>query len=239
VNATRTKPTSFVRFGKSSVRATPDGRIHALEALRSLGLSGVPEELEALARAHGLRPSLRSFGGVREAALSYTEYAMLVFSLDTLEARRWRGRAREILRRYLEGDVTLAAEVVERSPSPGHRRWLSARLESVESRKRFMSTVAKHGGEGHIYQQVSSLSNQSVLKMNSADFRRARKARNTRDGMTATELLRLSYLEAATSKAIEQRRARGNEQILRLHRQNAEIEQQLWEQTEQPDNPGA
>lgn len=174
-----------------------------------------------------------------EATLSYTDYVMLAFGLNTLEARRWHGKASDILRCYLEGDIVLAAEVAERSPSPEHRRWLSARLENVESRKRFMSTVAKHGGQDPIYQQVSSLSNRSVLKMNSTDFRRSRKARNTRDGMTATELLRLSYLETATSKAIEQHRAKGNDQILRLHRQNAEIEQWLWEQMEQPDKPGA
>lgn len=57
--------------------------------------------------------------------------------------------------------------------------------------------------------------------------------------MSTTELLRLSYLETATSKAIEQRQVKGNDQILRLHRQNAEIEQQLWEQMEQPDKPSA
>ncbi|MCX7784347.1 MAG: DNA damage response protein DdrC [Meiothermus sp.] len=238
MNATSHKTKSTVKLGKSHVRTTPDGRIHALEALHSLGLSGTSEELERLKREHGLRPGLYNFGGVREATLSYADYLTLAFGLDTLEARRWRGKARDLLRRYLEGDVALAAEVAERSPSPEHRRWLSARLENVESRKRFMSTVAKHGGEGHIYQQVSSLSNRSVLKMNSTDFRRTRKARNTRDGMTATELLRLSYLETATSKAIEQRRAQGNDQILRLHRQNAEIEQRLWEQVE-PDKPGA
>lgn len=174
VNAVSQKPESHIKLGKSNVRTTPDGRIHAFEALRSLGLSGTQEELEALTREHRLRPGLHNFGGDRQATLSYTDYSMLAFGLDTLEARRWRGKARDILRRYLEGDIGLAAEVAERSPSPEHRRWLSARLESVESRKRFMSTVAKHGGNGHIYQQVSSLSNQSVLKMNSADFRRTR-----------------------------------------------------------------
>lgn len=239
MKAAHPKPPSNVKLGRSNVRTTPDGRVHALEALRSLGLSGTPEQLEALAREHGLRPSLHSFAGVREATLSYADYTTLAFGLDTLEARRWRGKAREILRRYLEGDIGLAAEIAERSPSAEHRRWLSARLESVESRKRFMSTVAKHGGQGNIYQQVCSLSNQSVLKMSSADFRRTRKARHTRDGMTSTELLRLSYLETATSKAIEQHRAKGNAQILKLHQQTTEIEQRLWEQLERPDKPGA
>jgi hypothetical protein len=50
--------------------------------------------------------------------------------------------------------------------------------------------------------------------------------------MTAAELLRLSYLESATTKALEKKGVRGNEQILKLHATNAEIERRLWEETD-------
>lgn len=224
------KTVQTLKVGKSSVRHTPDGRIHAGDALRALGLP--QEELRPLLEAHSLEHSLYDFGEGREVAFSFAEFAHLAFALDTPEARRWRVKAKELLKRYLAGDVQLAAEIAERSPSPEHRRWLSARLESTESRKRFMSTVAQHGGEGRIYQEVSSLSNRSVLQMSSADLRKRRRVRNTRDGMTAAELLRLSYLETATAKSIEKRGIKGNEQILKLHAKNAEIERKLWEEHE-------
>lgn len=223
------------RLGKVQVRSTPDGRISACDALVALGLEGSPERLQEILRQHSLEPHFHNFGKGREPVLSYGDFVSLSFALETPEARRWRSKARDLLRRYLEGDIQLAAEVAERSPSPEHRRWLAARLESVESRKRFMSIVAKHGGEGSIYRQVSSLSNRSVLQMDSGEFRRKRRVKNTRDGMSAAELLRLSYLESASTQAIEARGVRGNEQILKLHQENAEAEHRLWDE---PDSAG-
>jgi hypothetical protein len=227
------KPTSTTRLGRANVRTSSDGRLSALDSLAALGLRPELKQLDLLVREHGLEVSHYDFGEGREPAFSHAEFAQLAFALETPEARRFRVKARDLFRRYLEGDVGLAAEIAERSPSAEHRRWLSARLESIESRKRFMSTVAKHGGQGNIFQQVSSLSNRSVLKMNSADFRKKRRVRNTRDGMTAAELLRLSYLETATTRLIEKKRAQGNEQILKLHQENAEIERKLWEEPEE------
>lgn len=238
MNQAHRKSPNTLRLGKSPVRTTPDGHLSATDILRSLGLEGTLEELEHLAQAHSLEIRQHNLGRGKEPTLDFAGFVQLVYALPTPEAKRWQQKARELLRRYLEGDIQLAAEVAERSPSREHRRWLTARLESVESRKQFMSTVAKAGGQGSIYQQVSSLSNRSVLKMNSAELRKKRGARNTRDAMTAAELLRLSYLETASAKAIEAKGIRGNEEILKLHSKNAEIEQKLWESD--PDfKPGA
>lgn len=223
------KPAGTTRLGKAYVRTSPDGRLSALDSLAALGLRPDLKQLGLIVHEHGLEVSHYDFGEGREPVFSHAEFAQLAFALETPEARRFRIKARDLFRRYLEGDVGLAAEIAERSPSSEHRRWLSARLESIEARKRFMSTIAQYGGQGDIFQQVSSLSNRSVLKMNSADFRKKRRVKNTRDGMTAAELLRLSYLETATARLIEQKGAQGNEQILRLHRENTEIERKLWE----------
>ena len=211
---------SFTKFGRYTVRTTPDGRLNAADALRALGAAG---------HDVGTGAGHFDFGTGSEVTLTHAQFAALSFTLDTPEARRWRTRAAELLGRYLEGDVRLAAEIAERNPDADKRRWLSARLESVEARKRFMSTVAKHGGEGAVFRQVSSLSNRSVLNMNSAAFRRERGVRDTRDGMTASELMRLTYLETASARAIEAHGARGNDQILQLHQRNADNERKVWE----------
>ncbi|WP_199489345.1 MULTISPECIES: DNA damage response protein DdrC [unclassified Meiothermus] len=229
-NALVENPKSAIRLGPASIRTSPDGRLSALDSLAALGLKPDLKQLDLLVREHSLPMGQHDFGHGREPAFSYAEFVQLVFALETPQAQRLRSKARDLFRRYLEGDVGLAAEIAERSPSAEHRRWLSARLESIESRKRFMATIAKHGGQGDIFRQVSSLSNRSVLKMSAADFRRKRRVKNTRDGMSAAELLRLSYLESATARLIEKRKVQGNEQILKLHRENSEIERKLWEE---------
>lgn len=225
----QTATRNTLRLGKYTVQTGLNGQIRAYDGLGILGVQTTPETLDRLAREHGLELSSFNFGKGPEPALSLADFSRLAFALDTPEARRWQLRAQQLLKGYLEGNVQLAAEIAERNPDPVYRHWLAARLESTETRKRFMSAVARHGGQGDIFQQVSSLSNQAVLKMNSSDFRKQRKVKSTRDGMSSTELLRLSYLEAATARALEQEPLKGNEAILKLHQRNAEIERKIWE----------
>lgn len=218
-----------IRLGKYTVQIGSNHQIRALDGLGVLGLNPTPETLQTLAKEHRLELTPYNFGKGPEPSLNLGEFSRLAFALATPEARRWQLRAQELLRGYLEGNVQLAAEIAERNPDPAYRHWLAARLESTETRKRFMSAVARYGGEGEIFQQISSMSNQAVLKMNSSDFRKQRKVKSTRDGMTSTELLRLSYLEAATARTLEKQDLKGNEAILKLHQRNAEIERKIWE----------
>ncbi|WP_027481175.1 DNA damage response protein DdrC [Deinococcus pimensis] len=220
---------SFTKLGRQTVRTSTDGRYSAHDALAALGVRE-RARADALLAELGLGAGHHDFGDEAgpEPTLTDTDVATLAFALTTPEARRWREKARDLLAGYLAGDVHLAAEIAERNPDAEKRRWLSARLESTEARKRFMSTVARHGGEGDIFRQVSSLSNRSVLNMNSAAFRRERGVRDTRDGMTASELMRLTYLETASAQAIEAHGAHGNDAILDLHRRNADNERKVW-----------
>lgn len=124
--------------------------------------------------------------------------------------------------------MKLAAQIAERSADPEARRWLASRLESTGARRELMATVARHGGEGNVYGQLGSISNRSVLGMDSAGIRRERGVKATRDGLSSTELLRLAYLDAATAQAITERGAHGNAAILQLHERLARHERRGW-----------
>ena len=216
-----------LEFGTVRLPVSADGLLHAPTALGQLGLN--PADWTTLAATHELSDDPRDFGAGPEATLSVPDFARLAFTLDTPQARRWRKRAQELLARAMQGDVRLAAQVAERNPDPEARRWLAARLESTGARRELMSTVARHGGEGQVYGQLGSISNRSVLGVSSADIRRDRGVKNTRDGLSSTELLRLAYLDTATARAIQERGAHGNAAILRLHERLARHERQGWQ----------
>ena len=216
-----------LEFGTVRLPVSADGLLHAPTALGQLGLD--PADWTTLAATHDLSDDSRDFGAGPEATLSVPDFARLAFTLDTPQARRWRKRAQELLARAMQGDVRLAAQVAERNPDPEARRWLAARLESTGARRELMSTVARHGGEGQVYGQLGSISNRSVLGVSSADIRRDRGVKNTRDGLSSTELLRLAYLDTATARAIQERGAHGNAAILRLHERLARHERQGWQ----------
>ena len=217
-----------IEFGTQRLPASLDGQLYAPAALRALGLD-MPADWAAFAQQHGLELATSDFGAGEEPTLSVPEFAALAFALDTPEARRWRKRAQELLARAMRGDIRLAAQVAEANPDPEARRWLAARLESTSARRELMSVVARHGGQGPVYGQLGSISNRSVLGTDSATIRRERGVRQTRDGLSSTELLRLAYLDTATARAIQERGLHGNQAILRLHEHVARRERQSWD----------
>ena len=52
--------------------------------------------------------------------------------------------------------------------------------------------------------------------------------KQTRDGLSSTELLRLAYLDTVTARAIQERGAHGNAAILQLHEHVARKERLNW-----------
>ncbi len=216
-----------IRVGTRSLPAQ-GGFLHAQSALTLLGLA-FPADWDSYARTHGLISPQRDFGIGAEPTLSLPEFVRLGFEAQTPQARRWQKTAHKLLARMLAGDVRLSAEIAEASPDPQAGRWLHARLENQNARKLLMSTVARHGGSAEVYGQLGSISNASVLGMDSASLRRERGVKSTRDGLNTDELLRLSYLESATARAIEEHGLQGNAAILRLHRSVAAQERQTWQ----------
>ncbi|MBZ9753046.1 DNA damage response protein DdrC [Deinococcus sp. HMF7604] len=214
-------------FGTVRLPVSADGLLHAASALNQLGVT--EDRHTATCAALELDLETRDYGAGAEAALSIPDFTRLAFTLETPQARRWRKRAQDLLTRALQGDVRLSAQIAERNPDPEARRWLASRLESTHARRELISTVARHGGAGPVYGQLGSISNRSVLGTNSAAIRRERGVKQTRDGLSSTELLRLAYLDTATTRAIQERGAHGNAAILKLHEYVARRERLGWE----------
>ena len=217
-----------LEYGSARLSASADGLLHAAGALEQLGLT-LPGNWADFAREHDLESPTRDFGIGEEPTLSVPEFARLAFTLDTPEARRWRKRAQTLLAQAMQGDVRVAAKIAERNPDPEARRWLAARLESTGARRELLSTVSRHGGSGNVYGRLGSISNRSVLGTDSATIRRDRGVKQTRDGLSSTELLRLAYVDTATARAIQEHGAQGNEEILGLHERMARRERLSWE----------
>ena len=216
-----------IRVGTHSL-PTQGVFLHAQRALELLELA-FPADWLGYARTHGLIAPERDFGIGPEPTLSLPEFVRLGFGAQTPQARRWQKGAHKLLARMLAGDVRLNAEIAEANPNPQAGHWLHARLENQNARKALMSTVARHGGSQLVYGQLGSISNASVLGMDSTTLRQERGVKNTRDGLNTDELLRLSYLESATARAVEEHGVHGNAAILVLHRTLATQERQTWQ----------
>jgi hypothetical protein len=218
-----------VKLGRQQLEVAADGRFPAAPALDELGVDLPEDAVPFFLEGHGIESRPGRFHDGERTAISNADFTKLAFALNTPEAKRWQHKAQHMLRDFLEGDIKLAAQIADRNRDPQQRRWLATRLTGQESRKALMSSVARNGGRGTVFQQLGSLSNRAVLGATSQEIRRERRAKATRDAMTSAELLRLGYLEAATAQAIERGAARDNDAMLKLHQRNAEIEKQLWD----------
>ena len=218
-----------IKIGRQHLEITASALFPAVPALEELGVELLEENVAGYLERHDIPVQHARFESGSRVAIDNGAFTKLAFMLQTSEAKRWQHRAQGMLRDYLEGDIKLAAQIADRNRDPQQRRWLATRLSGQESRKALMSSAAKHGGRGSVFQQLGSVSNRAVLGANSAQIREERRAKSTRDAMTSAELLRLGYLEAATAQALERGAASDNEGILRLHQRNAEIERQIWD----------
>ncbi len=214
------------------VRQSADGKVAVLDLLVALEVENPEQMLRELSLefpeyVRGL--SQHVFERAKATPVlplaGILKLLMVLENPKATQARRWMAST---LAKVLEGSVQLAADIVERNPDPKARHWLITRIDNAENRKTFMSKVLEHGGNGAIFQQVSSLSNLSVLGMNSGAFRTNRGVKNTRDGMTRVELARMTYLEGLSSATLTAARARGNTEILELHRKVTDWERKLW-----------
>jgi hypothetical protein len=221
-----------IKIGRHQLELTQNGLFCAQEALEELGVELPETSVAFYLQGYGLEAITANFSSGKRIAIDNAGFTKLAFALETSEAKRWQNRAQKMLRDYLEGDIKLAADIADRTRDPQHRRWLATRLTGQESRRALMTTVARNGGQGKVFQQLGSVSNRAVLGASSAEIRRDRRAKTTRDAMTSAELLRLGYLEAATAQAIERGAARDNEAMIKLHQRNAEIERQIWDGTQ-------
>jgi hypothetical protein len=132
-----------IRIGKINVRRNRHGHFCALDAFKALGLNhhGFETTYKELREAHSLQYPLGwdTIEGEQHATMRPEDFATLVQVLETPETKRLQKKAQDIFRRYLEGDILLASEVADRSPHTEDRKWLAARLENNEAKRKFES----------------------------------------------------------------------------------------------------
>jgi hypothetical protein len=126
-----------------------------------------------------------------------------------------------ILKRYIEGDITLADEIVEcnieQTGSTKDAEWLSRRIEGKVARKALTDTLKERGGTNATFQKVSADTNKFVIGMSAKEIQRTRGVKSTRDGLTAQELIKVAFTELVSAERIEETNARGHKELSYQH----------------------
>lgn len=130
---------------------------------------------------------------------------------------------KETFKRYLDGDITLADDIIQRSKSEQELIWLEKRLKGKLTRKAFTDSLQKHGVTGLGYATNTNAIYTEILGKTAQQLKEDRNIvkNTTRDDMTAIELSAIDLAELLAIQKIEKTNATGNKETTEISRLTA------------------
>jgi hypothetical protein len=131
---------------------------------------------------------------------------------------------KEVFKRYLDGDITLADDIVQRSHSKEDLKWLQKRLDGKITRKAFTDELKNHGVTGVGYAMNTNAIYKPLLGKTAQELREERNITNgdlTRDNMSALELSAIGLAELASLARMQKSEAKGNHQTSKISEDTA------------------
>lgn len=124
----------------------------------------------------------------------------------------------DIFRRYLEADITLADEIIQKQTDPKAIAWIKERIEGKEVRLGFTAELEKRGvtkmgfgaNTNAIYLGVFGDTCQGLKEVKGLA-----KKENLRDNMSMLELTAVKFAELVATKLMDEKNAHGNDQTIK------------------------
>ena len=92
---------------------------------------------------------------------------------------------------YVDADITLADDIVQRNNNQKDLKWLENRTKSRVTVLKLNESIKSHDGSGYIYATVSNMNNVAITGQTAKQLQVSRgyNKNNTRDGLTDSELM--------------------------------------------------
>lgn len=212
-------PHGLIELPEGKIRVAPSGKVSVFDVIAAVTGDTNPRRAWAdLAKRHPeVVPKTYNFRfpGKGQRVTPVTDrqgFAYICLLLAGQRAAEYRKHAAQLIERYLDGDVTLAAEIVDRQEDPEKLAWLRDRIEGKVVNRLLNGAIHQHGGT--CYASVARLNAQAATGFFPREIREKRGVRETRDGLDLHELAALRYAESLETRAIEVQNAQGDGPIL-------------------------
>jgi hypothetical protein len=119
---------------------------------------------------------------------------------------------KQIFRRYLDADITLADDILQRNNSDVDAKWISQRAEGKLTRKAFTNELKTHGVVGIGFGMNTNAIYEPLFGMNAQELKESRmiKRGSAREGMSSLELAAVNLAELSAIERIKKTGANGN-----------------------------
>lgn len=150
--------TVIPELDNAAIRRTPDSRCSVYDLIAVTGGQANPRDTwKTLVERHpevvGKTDNFKFPGrGQRETPVTDREgWAYILGLLPGVMGRKYREPAANLVVRYLDGDIKLAAEVVDRNENQQDLEWLETRVRGKITRKRLTGIYKNRGVAGQGY----------------------------------------------------------------------------------------
>jgi hypothetical protein len=214
--------TVIPELDNAAIRRTPDGKCSVYDLISIVGGQKNPRRVwndlkskypEVVRKTYNFKFPGR---GQRETPVTDREgWAYILGLLPGVMGRKYRESAASLVIRYLDADIKLAAEVVDRNENQGDLEWLEARLRGKVNRKRFTSVLKAHGVRNRGYGKCTNMTYTGLFGTNKDGLLKRYglpKGANFRDHASISDLNTLAFSEDLEGKSIEKRQDQGNVQ---------------------------
>ena len=137
----------------------------------------------------------------------------IIMVLPGRMADEFRRAAAKLVIAYMNADIRLADDIIQRNNNPQDLEWMRCRLEGKQRRLTFTNAIRDHGGEARTYAVASDINNRAIVGMTARQIQKTRGVKHTRDGLSAVELALVGAAESLESEKIERRNVRGHAAI--------------------------
>lgn len=120
---------------------------------------------------------------------------------------------------YLEKDIKLADNILQRQTDIEKVKWLKARVEGKIVRQQFTEELKERGVTGHGYAMNTDAINKEIFDHPAKELKAIRKVENTRDGLSQIELAGLQLAELVAIKRMKEQGATGNTETTKCSKQ--------------------
>jgi hypothetical protein len=206
---------------ETEVRTTHDKRVAVYDVMAAVGVKSPREVFARLCKEYPevvTRCDSFKFPGRGQQQTRVTNKEGLVYILSLLPGavgHDIREDAAHLIVRYMEGDPSLAEEMIDKQDDPDTLQRLALWAKGKGVRSLLTRTIQAHGGESskqgpNTYQTVSSMFNRVITKHSSKEIQTYTGERATRDGLPSIHLTMFMMGEELLAHTVQQRQVYGH-----------------------------
>lgn len=205
----------------TKIRMTEDGRVSVFDIIQFIADKKAPHKVwerlcadfpEVLTKCHNFKFTGR---GQRETPVADAKTTLEILSLvkRSKVGAKIREEAFDKLARFLNGDITLADEVLQINQNPKDQQWLAVRAQSKYVRAIYTGVLQSHGVVADGYGRCTNAIYEPILGGKTSVVKQNRglpESANLRDHLPSMELTAVMFAESGASTIIEKKDAFGN-----------------------------